>query len=89
MVRGLAPSSLAYSVIPLIPHHPVAPESRHPRIDSTRTQQALAPRGLRCPPLDEALAHRQLAYLVEIGFLPSPGKVRDREAARALSVEAG
>ena len=89
MIQGVALTSQAYSVLPLIPKHPVAPEARHPRIDSSRTQQALAGTGITCPPLDAALAHRQLAYLVEIGFLPVPVAGRDREAARAAAVEAG
>ncbi|WP_158102702.1 thioester reductase domain-containing protein [Lentzea kentuckyensis] len=72
--RTLQPESPAYSVLPLIPERPAPEGARHPSIDCTRTFAALEGTDITCARLDEQLAHRQLSYLVDIGFLPAPDR---------------
>ena len=72
LVHELSPESPGYSVLPLIPEHPVAPEARHPSIDCRNALAAVAGTGISCDPLDERLMHLELGYLNEVGFLNPP-----------------
>ncbi|MFI6757662.1 amino acid adenylation domain-containing protein [Micromonospora sp. NPDC050417] len=57
---------------PLFGEH--TPRRTQPRFDCTRTEAALAPAGITCPPADPALLHTYLAWYVSAGFLdPPPG----------------
>lgn len=72
MVNELPPTSPGYSVLPLIPAHPVGPESKHPTIDCANTWAAVAGTGIECQALDERLMHLELDYLNDIDFLTPP-----------------
>ncbi|WP_103347705.1 SDR family oxidoreductase [Amycolatopsis sp. CA-128772] len=75
MNRAVSQTSPACSALPLIPDHPAVEAARHPAIDCTRAFAALEGTGITCPPLDEQQVHQQLAYMVEVGFLPSPDRI--------------
>ncbi|MEV4630891.1 amino acid adenylation domain-containing protein [Micromonospora sp. NPDC049523] len=69
---------LARPDVALAPFTPLfgeqAPRRTQPRFDCTRTEAALAPAGITCPPADPALVHTYLAWYVRTGFLaPPPG----------------
>ncbi|WP_326556938.1 non-ribosomal peptide synthetase [Micromonospora sp. NBC_01796] len=69
---------LARPDVALAPFTPLfgeqAPRRTQPNFDCTRTETALAPAGITCPPADPALVHTYLAWYVRTGFLaPPPG----------------
>lgn len=45
-----------------------------PDIDCRNTLNLLSGSGINCPPVSRELAHKCLEYLVDIKFLPTPGK---------------
>jgi myxalamid-type nonribosomal peptide synthetase MxaA len=79
LIQELPPGSPGYSVLPLIPQHPVAPEARHPSIDCTNTLAALEGTSIECPPLSEHLVHLCLTFLAEADLLEAPTVARDHQ----------
>ncbi|NTX38695.1 amino acid adenylation domain-containing protein [Myxococcus sp. CA033] len=47
-----------------------------PEMECANALEVLAGSGIRCPPMTEALAHRCIQYLVDVGFLPPPEALR-------------
>ncbi|WP_329102161.1 amino acid adenylation domain-containing protein [Micromonospora sp. NBC_01699] len=67
---------LARPDVALAPFTPLfgeqAPRRTQPFFDCARTEAALAPAGITCPPADPALLHTYLAWYVRTGFLDPP-----------------
>lgn len=77
----VGPGHALYPLVPLIrdaeanPQPSLDPafiEQLQPDEECRNTLAALADTGVACPPMTEEMAHRCLAYLIEVGFLPEP-----------------
>jgi hypothetical protein len=83
-------SSVLYPFLPIFRAMREDPQiySHDPRIvekinlldECKNTFEALEEMEIKCPPLDERLAHLCLSYLVSIGFLPEPAALAEAAA---------
>jgi amino acid adenylation domain-containing protein/thioester reductase-like protein len=81
-----------YPLVPLIRDAEAKPQPAldpalidqlQPALECQNALEMLAGSGIRCPPMTEALAHRCIQYLVDVGFLQPPEALRAARARQA------